>query len=103
MAVGGRARTLVVATTTVLAVIIARKVSSVRVLLWLMPLGLTISLAADDRATLPMLVAVLTVAQIVFPISSAAAESMRAWPYGFVLLRNLALLAWAGRTNVLPR
>ena len=99
-----RARTLVVSTTAVLAVIIALgKVSSVQYLLWLMPLGLTISLAAADRATLPMLVAVLTVAQVVFPISSAAAESMHAWPYGFVLLRNLLLLAWAGRTNVLPR
>jgi Glycosyltransferase family 87 len=99
-----RARALVVSTPAVLAGIIALgKVSSAQYLLWLMPLGLTISLAAPDRAMLPLLIAALTVAQIVFPISSAAAESMHAWPYGFVLLRNLLLLAWAGRTNVLPR
>jgi hypothetical protein len=99
-----RARLLVVSTTAVLAAIIALgKVSSAQYLLWLMPLGLTISLAAPDRAMLPLLIATLAVAQIVFPISSASAESMHAWPYGFVLVRNLLLLVWAGRTTVLPR
>ncbi len=93
-----RARVLVVSTTTVLAVIIALgKVGSLQYLVWLLPLGLLDALACDDRVALALLLATLTAAQLVFPLSSAAAESMRSWPYAIVLARNLLLLSWAGR------
>jgi hypothetical protein len=98
-----RVRILVVSTTTVLAVVIAfGKVSSLQYLLWLTPLGLLASLAARDRPALLMLIGTLTLAQIVFPLSSAAAESMHPWPYALVLARNAVLLAWAWRTNAVP-
>jgi len=94
-----RARVLVVSTTTVLAVIIAvGKVSSLQYLVWVLPLGVLAALATGDRLALLLLVATLTAAQVIFPLSSAAAESMRSWPYAIVLARNLLLLVWAGRT-----
>ena len=91
-----RALVLVVSTTAVLAVVIAfGNVSSLQYLLWLVPLGLLTSLATEDRAALLMLLATLAVAQLVFPLSSGAAESIRSWPYALVLLRNILLLVWA--------
>jgi uncharacterized membrane protein len=95
------ARVLVVSTTTVLAVIIALgKVGSLQYLVWVLPLGVLDALAAGDRVGLALLLATLTAAQVVFPLSSAAAESMRSWPYAIVLARNVLLLVWAGRTFV---
>jgi uncharacterized membrane protein len=95
------ARVLVVSTTTVLAVIIALgKVGSLQYLVWVLPLGVLAALAAGDRVGLALLLATLTAAQVVFPLSSAAAESMRSWPYAIVLARNVLLLVWAGRTFV---
>jgi uncharacterized membrane protein len=96
-----RARVLVVSTTTVLAAIIALgKVSSLQYLVWVLPLGVLAALAAGDRVALLLLLATLTAAQVIFPLSSAAAESMRSWPYAIVLARNLLLLVWAGRTLI---
>jgi hypothetical protein len=73
------------------------KVGTLQYLVWLLPLGLLAALACDDRVALVLLLATLTAAQLVFPLSSAAAESMRSWPYAIVLTRNLLLLAWAAR------
>ena len=96
-----RARVLIVSTTTVLAVIIALgKVGSLQYLVWVLPLGVLSALAAGDRVALLLLLATLAAAQVVFPLSSAAAESMRSWPYAIVLARNLLLLVWAGRTFI---
>ena len=72
--------------------------SSLQYLLWLVPLGLLTSLATEDRAALLMLLATLAVAQLVFPLSSGAAESIHSWPYALVLLRNILLLVWAAGT-----
>jgi len=96
-----RARVLVVSMTTVLAVVIAfGKVGSLQYLVWLLPLGLVDALATGDPVALLLLLATLTAAQLVFPLSSAAAESMHSWPYAIVLARNLLLVLWAGKTFV---
>jgi hypothetical protein len=85
----------------VLAVIIALgKVGSLQYLVWVLPLGVLAALAIGDRVGLGLLLATLTAAQVVFPLSSAAAESMRSWPYAIVLARNVLLLVWAGRAFV---
>ena len=93
-----RARTLVVSTTTVLAVIIGfGKVASAQYLVWLLPLGLLVTHASDDGLALWLLLGTLTLGQIVFPLIPFAGATMalRPWAFAAVLARNLMLILWA--------
>jgi hypothetical protein len=93
-----RARTLVVATTTLVSVIIGfGKVASVQYLVWLLPLGLLVTHADDDGLALGLLLATLTLSQVVFPLIPLrdAAMRLRPWAFGVVLARNMMLILWA--------
>ena len=79
-----------------LAVYIAcAKVCSPQYLVWLLPIGLVLSLTHQRRRCLALLMAALTLTQLIYPISYAALESLRPWACLLVIVRNLLLLAWA--------
>jgi glycosyl transferase family 87 len=93
-----RARTLLVATTTVLSVIIGfGKVASAQYLVWLLPLGVLVAHTDEDWPAVVLLLGTLTLSQIVFPLISLrdAAMKLRPWAFGVVLARNLMLILWA--------
>ena len=93
-----RARTTFAASAAVFAVFIAcGKLSSPQYLVWILPLGLVLSLADGDRAGLVLFLAVLALTQIVYPIRYARLEALRPGPCALVLARNVGLLVWALR------
>ncbi|MQA29353.1 MAG: DUF2029 domain-containing protein [Luteitalea sp.] len=93
-----RARVLVSAVLTVLAVVIAfAKVGSIQYLVWLIPLGLLAGLRPEHGPTLLVFIAALTLAQIGYPLASTAAESLEPWACAILLGRQVVLLVWARR------
>ena len=93
-----RARTTFAAIAAAFAVFIAcGKLSSPQYLVWIVPLGLVLSLADGDRTGLVLFLAVLALTQIVYPISYARLEALRPGACALVLARNVGLLVWAFR------
>jgi hypothetical protein len=71
------------------------KVGSPQYLVWLLPLGVGLSLAGTRRSPLALFLAASLLTQIVYPIGYGAVESLRPWALGLVLLRHGLLLAWS--------
>jgi hypothetical protein len=93
-----RARTTFAATIAVFAVFIAcGKVSSPQYLVWILPLGLVLSLTEGDRAGLVLFLGILALTQLIYPIRYARLEALRPGTCALVLARNVALLVWAFR------
>src|SRR5581483_1386606 len=105
-----RARAVVVvrATAAALAAYIGlAKVSSPQYLVWLLPLGVAVSMPAmtarvtdgvrpsSPRPFLGLFLAILLATQVIYPLTYGALEQLRPWACALVLLRNLALLVWA--------
>jgi hypothetical protein len=92
------ARVALEAAAATFAVFIAcGKVSSPQYLVWLLPLGLGISLGEERRARLPVLLASLALTQLVYPILYGRLESLHPGVCALVLARNGLLLTWAAR------
>ena len=90
-----------------LAVFIAcGRVCSPQYLVWLLPLGVMLSLTSPRRVGLPLLVTTFALTQVIYPIGYGALEALRPWACALVLLRNLLLLIWArvilGRDGTAP-
>ncbi|HLK88777.1 MAG TPA: glycosyltransferase 87 family protein [Polyangia bacterium] len=97
-AAADRARAVLAATVAVFAVFITcSKLSSPQYLVWILPVGLALSLAEGDRRELASLLAVLTLAQLVYPISYARLEALRPGACALVLARNVTLIVWTVR------
>jgi hypothetical protein len=97
-AAADRARATLAATVAVFAVFITcSKLSSPQYLVWILPMGLALSLADGDRAELSLLLVVLALAQLVYPVSYARLESLRPGACALVLARNLTLIVWTVR------
>jgi hypothetical protein len=91
-----RARIALEGTAATFAVFIALgKVCSPQYLVWILPLGLGLSLGAARRARLAVLLALVALTQLVYPVMYGRLESLRPSVCALVLLRNGALLAWA--------
>ncbi len=71
------------------------KVSSVQYLIWLMPLGLLDGLSHPPRFRLLLLCGALVLAQIGYPLASAAVERLEPWAFAVVLLRQVTVLLWS--------
>jgi hypothetical protein len=84
------------ATAAAFAVFIALgKVSSPQYLVWLLPLGLVLSLREGRRARLLVLLAFLALTQLVYPILYSRLGALRPGVCALVLARNALLVAWA--------
>ena len=70
------------------------KVFSPQYVIWLLPLAVPMALG-DGRRSLVALVAILVLTQLTYPIGNVALQHGDLWVSAVVLLRNLALLAWA--------
>jgi len=93
-----RARATFAASAAVFAVFIAcGKVSSPQYLVWILPLGLVLSLSDGERLGLTLFLAVLALTQLIYPVCYAGLEALRPAACALVLARNLLLLAWAFR------
>jgi hypothetical protein len=91
-----RARIALEATAATFAVLIALgKICSPQYLVWILPLGLGLSLGAPRRARLAVLLALVALTQLVYPVMYGRLEALRPGACALVLLRNGALLAWA--------
>ncbi len=73
---------------------ISGKVFSPQYLVWLLPLGLFLSLRRGPRLT-RLLLCVLGLTQLVFPALYDQLKGLHAWAFAVVLLRNCLLLGWA--------
>jgi hypothetical protein len=92
-----RARIVLEASVAAFAVFIAvGKVCSPQYLVWILPLGVGLSLDDRRRAPLVLLLALLTLTQLVYPALYGRLESLRPGVCALVLARNGLLLAWAG-------
>jgi hypothetical protein len=76
--------------------IVGGKVCSPQYLVWILPLGLALSLARDSGIALGVLLATFALTQLIYPVTYGALESLRPWAACLVLGRNALLLAWAG-------
>ena len=72
------------------------KVCSPQYLVWILPLGLGLSLEHRRRAPLVLLLALFAVTQLVYPILYGRLEALRPGVCALVLARNALLLAWSG-------
>ena len=92
----GRARQLVCAMTSVLAVFIAtNKVGSPQYLIWLLPLGVLASLIDRRRTPLALLVATMVLAQITYAVVPSDVVSLQPWASALVLARHVGIVMWA--------
>lgn len=97
-AAADRARATLAATVAVFSVFITcSKLSSPQYLVWVLPVGLALSLIDGNRRELILLLAVLVLAQLVYPISYARLEALRPGACALVLARNLTLIVWTIR------
>ncbi len=91
-----RARTTAAGTVaTLAALIVLGKVASPQYLVWLLPLGLALTLADGRRLLLALLIVACALTQVIYPISYPSVEALARWACALVLARNLALAAWA--------
>jgi hypothetical protein len=72
------------------------KVCSPQYLVWILPLGVGLSLDDRRRAPLVLLLALCGLTQLVYPVLYGRLESLRPGVCALVLARNGLLLAWAG-------
>jgi hypothetical protein len=92
-----RARIALESAAATFAVFIALgKVCSPQYLVWLLPLGVGLSLDDRRRSPLILLLALSGLTQLVYPVLYGRLESLRPGVCALVLLRNGLLLAWAG-------
>jgi hypothetical protein len=71
------------------------KVCSPQFLVWLLPLGVALSLAMTSSGTLTLLLAIFALTQAVYPVSYGQLESLQPWAVSLVVGRNALLVAWA--------
>ncbi len=80
---------------------VAGKVFSPQYLVWLLPLGLFLSLRLGIAMT-ALFLGILGLTQLVFPGLYGALQDLRPWAFAVLLLRNGALLLWAVLLMTLP-
>jgi hypothetical protein len=86
-------RELLRAITAVLVVfMVAGKVFSPQYLVWVLPLGLVLSLRARGDAW--VLLATMLVGQVIYPTAYGFLAERRAWAFGVVLLRSGLVVLW---------
>lgn len=89
-------RLLVSATVAALVVfMLAGKVLSPQYLVWLLPLGMVLSVG--DRAALALFVALSALTQLIYPICYGALIDLRPFALALVVARNALLAAWTLR------
>jgi hypothetical protein len=90
-----RARIALAASAATFAAFIALgKVCSPQYLVWILPLGVALSLDHPRRTPLVLLLALFALTQLVYPILYARLEALRPGVCAVVLARNALLLAW---------
>ncbi|HVO12139.1 MAG TPA: glycosyltransferase 87 family protein [Vicinamibacteria bacterium] len=90
-----RGRAALEASAAVFAVFVAcGKVASPQYLVWILPLGVALSLTAPRRVCLVLFLLSMALAQAVYPVAYRSLEELQAGPCLLVLARNLTLLAW---------
>lgn len=78
-----------------LAVFVAcGKVASPQYLVWILPVGLLLSLTNPRRLGLILFIACLALCQVIYPMFYGAISALKPFPFVFVLARNLTLLTW---------
>jgi hypothetical protein len=77
------------------AVMVCGKVCSPQYLVWILPIGLVLSLTRARCTALVVFLVALGLTQVIYPISYGALESLRPWTLCLVLCRNALLLVWA--------
>jgi hypothetical protein len=91
-----RGRAAFAATAAVFAAFVAcGKVSSPQYLVWILPIGLALSLTDGRRVCLVLFLAFLALTQTVYPITYGRLEALRPGPCALVLARNVVLITWA--------
>jgi hypothetical protein len=85
------------------ALMLFGKVFSPQYLIWIVPLGVALSLRGQPptlrgRSAVLLFLGVLVLTQLIYPVSYAALENLRPWACALVLLRTALLGAWAWRT-----
>ncbi len=71
------------------------KVFSPQYLVWLVPIGIAISLATDRSRRLVLLLSGLALSQVIYPVTYSALELLRPWACALVITRNGVILLWA--------
>jgi hypothetical protein len=91
-----RNRVAVSATAMVLVLFITcGKVCSPQYLVWLLPLGLLLSLADGRKLPIALFLVTMALTQVIYPIGYGALESLQPWACAMVILRQAALMVWA--------
>src|SRR5262249_16907845 len=79
---------------TLVVLMATGKVFSPQYLIWLLPLGLLVSI--ERGGSLPFLfIVVMALTQLIFPFSYGSLHALRPWACALVLLRTGLLLYWA--------
>jgi hypothetical protein len=91
-----RARAMLRAIVASLSVFIAcGKVCSPQYFVWLLPLGLVLSVTERRRRSLVLLLAVLAMTQLIYPITYGYLEALHPAACILVLCRNVLLVTWS--------
>jgi|SRR5450631_834514 len=71
------------------------KLCSPQYFVWVLPLGLALSLARRQRTTLALFIAILVTTQVIYPVTYGLLSRLR-WPVCLLVVgRNLLFLTWA--------